>query len=160
MKLTPSQEKRLHLLITFLSLSTVEGEFSLAFIQCDDQALRDQISKIISEQLLNTVQVLKIEMDKEHNNFFQLYEELSKSDVYAKLDENKNIAVFVEGIDEAIKKKNSRGYSESLVILNLMREKLLEIKHPVLFWINSRSLISILADAPDFFSWRTTVISF
>jgi tetratricopeptide (TPR) repeat protein len=38
-----------------------------------------------------------------------------------------------------------------------MWEKFLEIKHPILIWINSASLNSILEEAQDFFSWRTTI---
>ena len=154
----PSHFMKVEEIITLLDLSE---DCTIAFVRCNEPILCDAIYKEIFERIHSRIHVYNIEMNEESTNLFQLLEEITKSNSYnSKLNENKKIAFFVFGLDCAVKKKNINGKSEALLLLNMMREKFLEIKHPILIWINSASLNLILEDAQDFFSWRTTVFEF
>ena len=158
MEMEPSHFMKVEEIITLLDLSE---DCTIAFVRCNEPILCDAIYKEIIERIHSRIHVYNIEMNEESTNLFQLLEEITKSNSYnSKLSENKKIAFFVFGLDCAVKKKNINGKSEALLLLNMMREKFLEIKHPILIWINSASLNLILEDAQDFFSWRTTVFEF
>ena len=158
MELDPSHLMKIEEIITLLDLSE---DCTIAFVRCNEPVLCNTICKEIFERVHNRSYIYNLEMNEESTNLFQLLEETTKSDSYnSKLKENKKIAFFVFGLDSAVKKKNVSGKSEALLLLNLMREKFLEIKHPILIWINSASLNLILDEAQDFFSWRTTIFEF
>ena len=158
MELEPSHLMKIEEIITLLDLS---DDCTIAFVRCNEPILCDTINKEILERVNSRIYIYNIEMSEESTNLFQLLENITKSDSYnSKLNENKKIAFFVFGLNEAVKKKNANGKSEALLLLNMMREKFLEIKHPILIWINSASLNSVLEEAQDFFSWRTTIFEF
>lgn len=158
MELEPSHLMKIEEIVTLLDLS---NDCTIAFVRCNEPVLRDAIYKEILERVYNKIYVYNIQMNEESTNLFQLLEGITKSDSYnSKISENKKIAFSVFGLNEAVKKKNENGKSEALLLLNMMREKFLEIKHPILLWINSASLNSILEEAQDFFSWRTTIFEF
>ena len=109
----------------------------------------------------NEVFIYDIQMDINSTSLIQNLQNAVQSDLYdAQKKANKKIAFFVFGLDDAIEKKNPSGRSEALVLLNMMREKFLDINHTIILWINSASLSMILKEAQDFFSWRTTVFEF
>ncbi|MGV8078422.1 MAG: tetratricopeptide repeat protein [Methanosarcina sp.] len=158
MEIEPSHLMKIEEIITLLDLS---DDCTIAFVRCNEPVLCNSICKDIFERVHNRIYIYNIEMNEESTNLFQLLEDITKSDSYnSKLNENKKIVFFVFGLDCAVKKKNVNGKSEALILLNLMREKFLEIKHPILIWINSASLNLILEEAQDFFSWRTTIFEF
>jgi G-protein signaling modulator 2 len=100
-------------------------------------------------------------MNEESADLFQLLDEAKRSDLYNSIiKESKKVTFFVFGLDQAVRKKNVNGKSVALFLLNMMREKFLETKHPILIWINSASLNLIYKEAQDFFSWRTTIFEF
>ncbi|AKB32639.1 High-affnity carbon uptake protein Hat/HatR [Methanosarcina siciliae HI350] len=158
MELDPSHLMKIEEIVTLLDLS---DDCTIAFVRCNEPVLCDAICKEIFERVHSRIHIYKIEMNEESTDLFQILEETTKSDSYnSKLEENKKIAFFVFGLDNAVEKKNVNGNSETLLLLNMMREKFLEIKHPILIWINSASLNLILEEAQDFFSWRTTIFEF
>ena len=100
-------------------------------------------------------------MDRNSTNLLQLLNDAVNSDIYnSKIEDNKKIAFFVSGLDDAIEKITDEGRSEALALLNMMRENFLNIGHTIIIWINTASLSMILKEAQDFFSWRTTVFEF
>jgi tetratricopeptide (TPR) repeat protein len=158
MELDPSHLMKLEEIVTLLDLS---DDCTIAFVRCNEPVLCDAICKEIFERVHSRIHIYRLEMNEKSTNLFQLLEETTKSDSYnSKIEENKKIAFFVFGLDSAVKKKNISGKSEALLLLNMMREKFLEIKHLILIWINSASLNLILDEAQDFFSWRTTIFEF
>ena len=158
MELDPSHLMKIEEIVTLLDLSE---DCTIAFVRCNEPVLCDAICKEIFERVHSRIHIYNLEMNEESTNLFQLLEETTKSDSYnSKLEENKKVAFFVFGLDSAVKKKNISGKSEALLLLNMMREKFLEIRHPILIWINNASLNLILDEAQDFFSWRTTIFEF
>ncbi|MGE5458484.1 MAG: tetratricopeptide repeat protein, partial [Methanococcaceae archaeon] len=158
MQMELSHLMKIEEIVTLLDLS---DDCTIAFVRCNEPILCDTIYKEIFERVRGRIYIYSLEMDEESTNLFHLLEEITKSSSYnSKLKENKKVAFFVFGLDRTVKKKNSNGKSEALLLLNLMREKFLEIKHPILIWINSASLNLILEEAQDFFSWRTTIFEF
>jgi len=158
MELAPSHLAKIEEIITLLDLS---DDCTIAFVHCNEPFLSDAVCKEVLERVRNKIFIYKLEMDEKATNLFQLLEEATKSDSYkSKRDENKKVAFFVFGLENSTRKKNKRGKSESLFILNIQREKLLEFEHPIIIWINDASLNLILDEAQDFFSWRTTIFEF
>ena len=158
MELDPSHLMKIEEIVTLLDLS---DDCTIAFVRCNEPVLCDAICKEIFERVHSRIHIYSLEMNGESTNLFQLLEETTKSDSYnSKLEEYKKVAFFVFGLDSAVKKKNISGKSEALLLLNMMREKFLEIRHPIIIWINSASLNLILDEAQDFFSWRTTIFEF
>ena len=158
MEMELSHLMKIEEITTLLDLS---DDCTIAFVRCNEPVLCDAIFKEIFERVHSRIYIHNIEMNEESTNLFQLLEGITKSDSYkSKLNGNKKIAFFVFGLDEAVRKKNINGKSEALLLLNMMRERFLEIKHPILIWINSASLNLILEEAQDFFSWRTTIFEF
>ena len=158
MELEPSHLMKIEEIVTLLDLSE---DCTIAFVRCNEPVLCDAVYKEILERVYSRIYIYNIEMSEESLNLFHILEEITESDSYnSKTSENKKIAFFVFGLNEAVKKKNANGKSEALLLLNMMREKFLEIKHPILIWINSASLNLILEEAQDFFSWRTTIFEF
>jgi len=135
MELAPSHLMKIEEIVTLLDLS---DDCTIAFVRCNEPVLCDAICKEIFERVHSRIHIYNLEMNEESTNLFQLLEETTKSDSYnSKLEENKKVAFFVFGLDSAVKKKNISGKSEALLLLNMMREKFLEIKHPILIHASS-----------------------
>ncbi len=124
-------------IVTLLDLSE---DCTIAFVLCDEPVLCDAICKETVARVHSKTYIYNIEMNEESAYLFQLLDEAMKSDLYNSIiKESKKVAFFVFGLDQAIKKKNVNGKSVSLFLLNVMREKFLETKNPILIWINSVS---------------------
>ncbi|WP_410509591.1 HEAT repeat domain-containing protein [Methanosarcina hadiensis] len=100
-------------------------------------------------------------MDERSTDIVELLKEATKSEEYKlEKEKNKKISFFVFGLNKAIKKKNNEEKSKALFLLNVKREELLGIKHSIIIWVDIDSYSSIIQEAKDFFSWRTTVFEF
>jgi len=158
MELTGEQLLTLDELITLLSISE---DFTIAFVRCNELVLRNTLSTTIEQRMRDDIYIYNIKMGEDATNLLQLLNDAVTSELYSSLKEdNKKIAFFIYGLDEAVEKKNQQGRSEALLLLNMMREDFQKIQHPLIIWINKASLILILKEAQDFFSWRTTVFEF
>jgi G-protein signaling modulator 2 len=143
------------------ALLRISQDCTIAFVRCNEPVLRDAVNAEIKKIVSDEVFIYDIKIDENSYNLLSLLNEAVSSDLYAlQIKQNKKLAFFVFGLDKAIEKKNPDGKSEALVVLNMMREEFLKIKHVIIIWINSASLSLILKDAQDFFSWRTTVFEF
>ena len=158
MELTSAHISKLDEMSTLLSIS---DDLTIAFVRCNEPVLRHALDNEIRQRVENEVFIYDIRMDINSTNLLQNLRDAVHSDLYnTQKKQNKKIAFFVFGLDDAIEKKKPEGGSEALVQLNMMREKFLDINHTIIFWINSASLSLILKEAQDFFSWRTTVFEF
>ncbi|MCK5217699.1 MAG: hypothetical protein KAJ93_07915, partial [Methanosarcinales archaeon] len=158
MELTGEHLLTLDELITLLSIS---DDFTIAFVRCNELVLRNTLSTTIEKRMHDDIYIYNIKMGEDATNLLQLLNDAVTSELYSSLKEdNKKIAFFIYGLDEAVEKKNQQGRSEALLLLNMMREDFQKIQHPLIIWINKASLILILKEAQDFFSWRTTVFEF
>jgi tetratricopeptide (TPR) repeat protein len=157
MELTPEHLSKLDEMITLLSIS---DDLTIAFVRCNEPILCDALHSEIDNRVGNEIFIYDIEMDEKSTNLLQLLNDAMNSEIYSSKIREKKIAFFVSGLNEAIEKKTGDGKTETLVLLNMMREDFLNIKHPIIIWINSASLLMILKEAQDFFSWRTTVFEF
>ena len=158
MELLPEQRLKIDEMSALLRISQ---DCTIAFVRCNEPVLRDAVNAEIKKMLSDDVFIYEIKMDGNFFNLLSLLNEAVGSDSYSSLiKENKKLAFFIFGLDKAIEKKNPDGKSEALVVLNMMREEFLKIKHAIIIWINTASLSLILKDAQDFFSWRTTVFEF
>jgi tetratricopeptide (TPR) repeat protein len=158
MELTGEHLLTLDELITLLSIS---DDFTIAFVRCNELVLRNTLSTTIEKRMHDDIYIYDIKMGEDATNLLQLLNDAVTSELYSSLKEdNKKIAFFIYGLDEAVEKKNQQGRSEALLLLNMMREDFQKIQHPLIIWINKASLILILKEAQDFFSWRTTVFEF
>lgn len=158
MELDPEHISKIEKLTVLLELSE---DCTIAFVRCNAPVLCDAIFREISERVSDRVFIYSLEMDETSPDLFYLLKQAIESDIYnSRKEGNEKIAFFVFGLDNAVKKKNSEGKAEALLLMNLMRDKYLEIKHPIIIWINSSSLDLILKNAQDFFSWRTAVFEF
>jgi len=158
MELTGEHLLTLDELITLLSISE---DFTIVFVRCNELVLRNTLSTTIEQRMHDDIYIYNIKMGEDATNLLQLLNDAVTSELYISLkEENKKIAFFIYGLDEAVEKKNLQGKSEALLLLNMMREDFQKIQHPLIIWINKASLILILKEAQDFFSWRTTVFEF
>jgi len=158
MELLPEHLSKLDEMSALLRISQ---DFTIAFVRCNEPVLRDAVNAEIKKIVSDEVSIYDIKMDENSYNLLSLLNEAVNSDPYSsRIKDNKKLAFFVFGLDKAIVKKNPDGKSEALVVLNMMREEFLKIKHAIIIWINTASLSLILKDAQDFFSWRTTVFEF
>ena len=157
MELTPEHLSKLDEMITLLSIS---NDLTIAFVRCNEPILCDALHAEIENRVSNEIFIYDIEMDEKSTNLLQLLNDAVDSEIYSSKIKEKKIAFFVSGLNEAIEKKTDEGKTEALILLNMMRENFLNIKHPIIIWINSASLSMILKEAQDFFSWRTTVFEF
>ena len=158
MELTSDHLSKLDEVITLLSIS---DDLTIAFVRCNEPVLCHAIDNEIRQRVGNEIFIYDIQMNTDSTNLIQNLRNAVQSDMYnAQKKANKKIAFFVFGLDDAIEKKNQEGKSEALVLLNMMREEFLNINHTLILWINNASLSMILKEAPDFFSWRTTVFEF
>ena len=157
MELTPEHLSKLDEMITLLSIS---DDLTIAFVRCNEPILCDALHADIENRVSNEIFIYDIEMDEKSTNLLKLLNDAVDSKIYSSKIKEKKIAFFVSGLNDAIEKKTRDGKTEALVLLNMMREDFLNIKHPVIIWINSASLSMILKEAQDFFSWRTTVFEF
>ena len=158
MELTSDHLSKLDEIITLLSIS---DDLTIAFVRCNEPVLCHALDDEIKQRMGNEIFIYDIQMDINSINLIKNLQNAVQSDLYNTLKKaNKKIAFFVFGLDDAIVKKNKEGKSEALVLLNMMREEFLKFNHILILWINSASLSMILKEAPDFFSWRTTVFEF
>ncbi len=158
MELTSDHLSKLDEMITLLSIS---DDLTIAFVRCNEPVLCHALDNEIRQRVGNKIFIYDIQMNINSTNLIQNLQNAVQSELYdAQKKENKKIAFFVFGLDDAIEKKNQEGKSEALVQLNMMREEFLNINHTLILWINSASLSMILKEAQDFFSWRTTVFEF
>ena len=158
MELTSDHLSRLDEMITLLSIS---DDLTIAFVRCNEPVLRHALDNEIRQRVENEIFIYDIRMDINSINLIQNLQNAVHSELYdTQKKANKKITFFVFGLDDAIEKKNLKGKSEALVLLNMMREEFLNINHTLILWINSASLSMILKEAQDFFSWRTTVFEF
>jgi len=158
MELTSVHLSKLDEMSTLLSIS---DDLTIAFVHCNEPVLRHALDSEIRQRVENKVFIYDIRMDINSTSLIQNLRDAVQSDLYnAQKKENKKIAFFVFGLDDAIEKKNPDGGSEALLLLNMMREEFLDINHTIILWINSASLSMILKEAQDFFSWRTIVFEF
>jgi len=138
MELTSTHFSKLDEMNTLLSIS---DDLTIAFVHCNEPVLRHALDNEIRQWVENEVFIYDIRMDANSTNLIQYLRDAVQSDLYnAQKKENKKIAFFVFGLDDAIEKKNPDGGSEALFQLNMMREKFLDINHTIILWINSASL--------------------
>jgi formylglycine-generating enzyme required for sulfatase activity/tetratricopeptide (TPR) repeat protein len=158
MELTPQHLARLDEMGTLLRISS---DCTIAFVRCNEPILCDSIYGSIKRKISDEIFIYQIEMNKDSTNLLHSLNEAVRTELYnSKIKDNRKVAFFIFGLDMAIEKKTRDGRSEALMILNLMRENFLNIKHTIIIWINNSTLSAILKEAPDFFSWRTTVFEF
>ncbi|KAF5422475.1 MAG: Tetratricopeptide repeat-containing protein, partial [Candidatus Methanocomedens sp.] len=158
MELTSDHTSKLDEMITLLSIS---DDLTIAFVRCNEPVLCHALDSEIRQRVVNEIFIYDIQMDINSTNLIKNLQNAVQSDLYnTQKKENKKIAFFIFGLDDAIEKKNQEGKSEALMLLNMMREEFLNINHTLILWINSASLSMILKEAQDFFSWRTTVFEF
>ncbi|MDD3042267.1 MAG: hypothetical protein PHW56_04895, partial [Methanosarcinaceae archaeon] len=157
-ELTPENLFKLDKLATILSISE---DLTIVFVRCNEPVLCDALCAETTERLEHELFVYPVNMSEDSPDLLNLLNEAVASDLYAsKIRENKKLAFFVFGLDDAIRKKGRSGRSEALAILNMMRERFLDFKHTIVIWVNTASFQAVLSEAQDFFSWRTTVIEF
>lgn len=158
MELEPEHLYKLDKLVTLLSISE---DLTIVFVRCNEPVLCNALYAEIVRRLEGELFIYDINMSESSPDLLKLLNEAKASESYAlNIKENKKVAFFVFGLDKAIEKKTSEGKSEALLLLNMMRECFLTIENPIIIWINSLSLQKIIKEAPDFFSWRTTVLEF
>ncbi|WP_141706390.1 tetratricopeptide repeat protein, partial [Methanosarcina sp. A14] len=158
MELEPEHLYKLDKLVTLLSISE---DLSIVFVRCNEPVLCNALYTETVKRLEGELFIYDINMSESSPDLLKLLNEAKASELYTQnIKGNKKVAFFVFGLDKAIEKKTSEGKSEALLLLNMMRERFLTIENPVIIWINSISLSKILKEAPDFFSWRTTVLEF
>jgi hypothetical protein len=158
MELTSDHLSKLDEMITLLSIS---DDLTIAFVRCNEPVLCHALDNEIRQRVSNEIFIYDVRMNTNSTNLIQILQDVIQSDLYnAQKKDNKKIAFFVFGLNDAIEKKSPEGRSEALVQLNMMREEFLNINHTIILWINSAALSMILKEAPDFFSWRTTVFEF
>ena len=158
MELTPEHLSKLDEMVTLLSIS---DDLTIAFVRCNEPVLCDALHSEIKDRVRDDIFIYDIAMDRNSTNLLQLLNDAVNSDIYSsKIEDNKKIAFFVSGLDDAIEKKTDEGRSEALALLNMMRENFMNIGHTIIIWINTASLSMVLKEAQDFFSWRTTVFEF
>ncbi|HJH28160.1 MAG TPA: hypothetical protein C5S51_00420, partial [Methanosarcinaceae archaeon] len=146
MELTSEHLSKLDEMITLLSIS---DDLTIAFVRCNEPILCDALHAEIENRVGNEIFIYDIEMDVKSTNLLQLLNDAVDSDIYSSKIKEKKIAFFVSGLNGAIEKKTGEGKTEALVLLNMMREKFLNIKHSIIIWINSASLSMILKEAQD-----------
>jgi len=157
-ELEPEHLYKLDKLVTLLSISE---DLTIVFVRCNEPVLCNALYTETVRRLEGELFIYDINMSESSPDLLKLLNEAKASELYTQnIKENKKVAFFVFGLDKAIEKKTSEGKSEALLLLNMMRERFLTIENPVIIWINSISLSKILKEAPDFFSWRTTVLEF
>src|SRR5665811_325489 len=151
MELTQEQLSKLDELVTFITLSK---DGAIAFVLCNEPVLRKELYNELEKRLeiLNT-KIINIQLDE---NSSYLVNEIRE-----KVPSTKNkAAIFVYGIEKASKAVTSSGKSAFLTKLNIMREEFSIINLPVIIWSNEATISKIAIEAPDFWSWRTTVFEF
>ncbi|MBU3967573.1 MAG: tetratricopeptide repeat protein [Euryarchaeota archaeon] len=151
MELNQEQLSKLDELVTLITLSK---DGAIAFVLCNEPVLRKELYNELEKRLefLNR-KIINIQLDE---NSSELVNEIRKKGSSTK---NKT-AIFVYGIEKASKAVTSSGKSAFLTKLNIMRDEFSNIKQPVIIWSNEASISKIAIEAPDFWSWRTTVFEF
>ncbi len=132
-------------------------QLSIAFVCCNEQVLCNEAYKEIKQKIPNNIIVENIKMDENSFDLLLLLRNETGSESHISKIRNNKLVFFVFGIDNAIKNKNPDGISKALFILNIMREEFLKIKNTIVIWADAKTLSLIMKEAPDFFSWRTTV---
>lgn len=151
MELNQEQLNKLDELVTLITLSK---DGSIAFLLCNEPILRKELYNELEKRLeILNIKIINIQLDE---NSSDLVNEIRK-----KVSPTKNkAAIFVYGIEKASKAATSSGKSAFLTKLNIMREEFSNINQPVIIWSNEATISKIAIEAPDFWSWRTTVFEF
>ncbi len=151
MELNQEQLSKLDELVTLLTLSK---DGAIAFVLCNEPVLRKELYFELEERLeILNKKIINIQLDE---NSSDLANEIRK-----KVSSTKNkAAIFVYGIEKASKAVTSSGKSAFLTKMNIMREEFSNINQPVIIWSNEATISKIAIEAPDFWSWRTTVFEF
>lgn len=151
MELNQEQLNKLDELVTLITLSK---DGAIAFVLCNEPVLRGKLYDEIEKRLesLDT-KIINIQLNEKSSD---LVNEIRK-----KTPSLKNKAViFIYGIEKASKAVTSSGKSAFLAKLNIRRDEFSAINQPVIIWSNEATLSNIAIEAPDFWSWRTTVFEF
>lgn len=151
MELNQEQLSKLDELVTLITLSK---EGAIAFVLCNEPILRKELYNELEKRLRSlNINIIIIQLDEGSND---LVNEIRKK---ISLIKNK-VAIFVYGIEKASKAVTPSGKSAFLTKLNIMRDEFSAINQPVIIWSNEATLSKIAIEAPDFWSWRTTVFEF
>ncbi len=151
MELNQEQLNKLDELITLITLSK---DGAIAFVLCNEPVLRKELYNELEKRLetLNT-KIINIQLDEKSSDLVnEIREKVPKT--------NNKAAIFVYDIEKASKAATSSGKSAFLTKLNIMREEFSNINQPVIIWSNEATISKIAIEAPDFWSWRTTVFEF
>ncbi|NJD51683.1 MAG: tetratricopeptide repeat protein [Candidatus Methanoperedens sp.] len=151
MELNQEQLSKLDELVTLITLSK---DGAIAFVLCNEPVLRTELYNELEKRLeiLNT-KIINIQLDENSSDLV--------NEIREKVSSTKNKAtIFVYGIEKSSKAVTSSGKSAFLTKLNIMREEFSNINQPVIIWSNEATLSKIAIEAPDFWSWRTTVFEF
>ncbi len=158
MKLSTDHLAKLKKIVTLLNIS---NDCTIAFLRCNETSMCDTLHTKINEEVATSVFLYEIQLDLQHIHPLEMMTEAMETRKYRDLTKNnKKVAFYIKGFDEAVKLKNADGRSQTLITLNLMRENFLQIPHPILIQINTGSYSLLLKEAGDFFSWRTSVFEF
>jgi G-protein signaling modulator 2 len=151
MELNQEQLSKLDELVTLITLSK---DGAIAFLLCNEPVLRKELYNELEKRLetLN-IKIINIQLDEKSSDLV--------NEIREKVPSTRNItAIFVYGIERASKALTSSGKSAFLTKLNIMREEFSNINQPVIIWSNEATITRIANEAPDFWSWRTTVFEF
>lgn len=151
MELDQEQLSKLDELVTLLTLSK---DGVIAFVLCNEPVLRKELYNELEKRLETpNIKIITIQL---YANSSDLVNEIRKN-----VPPTKNrTAIFVYGIEKASKAVTSSGKSAFLTKLNIMREEFSNIKQSLIIWSNEATITKIAIEAPDFWSWRTTVFEF
>ncbi|SFM90060.1 tetratricopeptide repeat protein [Methanolobus profundi] len=145
-------------MISYLEIS--EG-FSLSFLICNEPILCDAVISEVEDKLSLNISLYGIHLDSQHLDLLDMIKKAQQSKEYQDNIQKKIKTVFfVTGFDEAVECKTDEGLSKVLLTINIMREKFLEIQNTILIRLNVGSFSQLLNEAPDFYSWRTSIFEF
>ena len=102
---------------------------------------RESAARAVREQV--SLPVTEFALSAERRNPLERLRELS---------EGPRQLVFVYDLEDA--------FPEALGYLNLQRDVLREVPHPLVFWVREHGLQEIARKAPDFWSLRTAILDF
>jgi HEAT repeat protein len=150
MLLNQEQLSKLNEMVTFVTLSK---KVAIAFVLCNEPVLRKELYKQLEKKFesINT-SIITINLSEGSDILVnELRKELPLKD---------KSVFFVYGIEAVSKAAIYSGKSSYLKSLNIMRDEFSTINHPVIIWSNESTLNKLANEAPDFWSWRTTVFVF
>ena len=137
-----------------VTLITISKEGTIAFVDCNEPILRDELYDVLKNKLesLDT-NIIIITLKDDSLNFVDIIRN-------EKPQKEKKSVFFIYGIENASKVSIKSGKSAFLKKLNIMRDDFSNINQPIIIWSNDATISKIAIEAPDFWSWRTTVFEF